>query len=144
MNRASLYNDIRNNCNITTDNGIHLEVGLPWQHVTMLRISLENYIIRTLESYYNREFESENFWVVYKDDILNLPFEVLPKEKKNTNLTKEKILWDQAHKKIVNGNMLLSKSPNIFLPDGWPTYYSSAKKCYVWDINKKKFLKWII
>lgn len=73
MNRANLYNDIRNNCNIITDNGIQLEVGLPWQHVTMLRISLENYIIRTLESYYNREFERENFLVVYKDDILNLP-----------------------------------------------------------------------
>ena len=90
----------------------------------------------------NLNFIAKKFNNIYfkLHDLLNLPFEVLPKEKKKTDFTKEKILWDQAQKKIVNGNMLLSKSPNVFLPDGWPTYYSSAKKCYVWDINNKKFL----
>ena len=73
MNRASLYDDIRDNCNINIDNGIQLEIDLNWQQISMLKLSVENYILKTLESYYGRKFERENFLITYKDDILNLP-----------------------------------------------------------------------
>ena len=35
--------------------------------------------------------------------------------------------------------MLLSKKPEMFLPDYWPTYFSKSKGCYVWDLNNKKY-----
>ena len=33
-------------------------------------------------------------------------------------------LWKRA-KTIIPGNMLLSKRPEMFLPEKWPTYFSS-------------------
>jgi glutamate-1-semialdehyde aminotransferase len=50
-----------------------------------------------------------------------------------------KILWKQAKKIIPGGNGLLSKRPERFLPDGWPTYFKKAKGVYVWDLNNKKY-----
>ena len=51
----------------------------------------------------------------------------------------EQKLWDRAKNIIPGGNMLLSKNPNLFLPEKWPTYYSKAKGCYVWGIDKKRY-----
>jgi glutamate-1-semialdehyde aminotransferase len=36
--------------------------------------------------------------------------------------------------------MLLSKRPEMFLPDQWPTYFSKAKGCSVWDLDGKEFI----
>ena len=71
--RKNIYDDVRNNCDVSIDNEIQLELPLTLQHVSMLKLSLENYVLKTLESYYERNFERENFLVEYKDDILNLP-----------------------------------------------------------------------
>lgn len=50
-------------------------------------------------------------------------------------------LYLKAKKLILGGNMLLSKRPEMTLPGSkWPNYYSAAKKHYVWDLNKKKYL----
>ena len=49
-------------------------------------------------------------------------------------------LWIKAKKIIPGGNMFLSKRPEMFLPNGWPTYYSKAKDCYIWDLDNKKYL----
>ena len=35
--------------------------------------------------------------------------------------------------------MLLSKRPDYFIPYKWPTYYSRAKGCNVWDLDGKKY-----
>jgi glutamate-1-semialdehyde 2,1-aminomutase len=48
-------------------------------------------------------------------------------------------LWRRAKKIIPGGNMLLSKRPEMFLPDYWPTYFSKAKGCMVWDLDGNKF-----
>ena len=48
-------------------------------------------------------------------------------------------LWKYANKIIPGGNGLLSKRPQRFSPDNWPTYYTKAKDIYIWDINGKKF-----
>ena len=50
-----------------------------------------------------------------------------------------KKLWTIANEHIANGNMLLSKRPDIYLADEWPTYYSKAKGCEIWDLKGKKF-----
>ena len=49
-------------------------------------------------------------------------------------------LWSQAKNLIPGGNMLLSKRPERFLPNQWPAYYSKANKCYIWDLNGRKYV----
>ena len=40
---------------------------------------------------------------------------------------------------IPGGNMLLSKRPEMFLPDYWPAYFSKTEGCYVWDLDGKRY-----
>ena len=35
---------------------------------------------------------------------------------------------------------MLSKRPEMFLPDYWPSYYSKAKGCEVWDLDGNKYI----
>lgn len=44
-------------------------------------------------------------------------------------------LYEQSKKIIPGGTQLLSKRPEMFLPDLWPAYYSRAKGCEVWDLD---------
>ena len=48
-------------------------------------------------------------------------------------------LWSRAKHIIPGGNMLLSKRPEMFLPDKWPSYFSKAKGCQVWDLDGNQF-----
>ena len=59
--------------------------------------------------------------------------------KKKYNL-KASNLWKRAKKLIPGGNMLLSKRPEMFLPDEWPTYFSKSKACYVWGLNNRRYI----
>ena len=61
--------------------------------------------------------------------------------KKNSivNNDKGQLLWDKASKIILNGNMLFSKKPELFLPNKWPPYFHKAKGCKIWDISGKKY-----
>ncbi|MBL0738852.1 aminotransferase class III-fold pyridoxal phosphate-dependent enzyme [Flavobacterium sp. GN10] len=49
-------------------------------------------------------------------------------------------LYKKAKSLIPGGTMLLSKRPEMFLPDHWPSYFSKAKGCKVWDLDGKEFL----
>ena len=49
-------------------------------------------------------------------------------------------LWEKAKRIIPGGNMLLSKRPEMFLPDQWPSYFSKAKGCLVWDMDGKEYI----
>ncbi len=44
-------------------------------------------------------------------------------------------LWKKASKLIPGGNMLISKRPQQFLPNNWPTYFLKSKKCFIWDLD---------
>ena len=44
-------------------------------------------------------------------------------------------LWKRAKNVIPGGNMLLSKRSEMYLPDQWPSYFSKAKGCTVWDLD---------
>jgi len=48
-------------------------------------------------------------------------------------------LWKRAKQIIPGGNMLLSKRPEMFLPDQWPAYYSKAQGCRVWDLDGREY-----
>ena len=49
-------------------------------------------------------------------------------------------LWKRAKQIVPGGNMLLSKRPEMFLPDQWPSYFSKAKGCEVWDLDGNKYI----
>jgi Glutamate-1-semialdehyde aminotransferase len=44
-------------------------------------------------------------------------------------------LYQKAKSIIPGGTQLLSKRPEMFLPDQWPVYYSRANGCEVWDLD---------
>jgi glutamate-1-semialdehyde 2,1-aminomutase len=49
-------------------------------------------------------------------------------------------LYEQAKKLIPGGTQLLSKRPELFLPQGWPVYYSRAKGCHIWDLDGRQYI----
>lgn len=49
-------------------------------------------------------------------------------------------LWKRAKEIIPGGNMLLSKRPEMFLPEQWPAYYSRAEGCKVWDLDDNEYI----
>ncbi len=48
-------------------------------------------------------------------------------------------LWKKAKKIIPGGGELRSKYAELFLPDGWPSYYVKAKGIKVWDLDENAF-----
>ncbi len=57
----------------------------------------------------------------------------------NPSLSSGAALWSRAKKIIPGGNQLLSKRPERFLPGLWPSYYSRAKGCEVWDLDNRHY-----
>lgn len=49
-------------------------------------------------------------------------------------------LWKTAKTVIPGGNMLLSKRPEMFLPEQWPAYFSKAAGCRVWDLDGREYV----
>ena len=49
-------------------------------------------------------------------------------------------LYKKAKKIIPGGNMLLSKRPEMHLPEKWPSYFLKAKGCKVWDLDGNQFI----
>ena len=49
-------------------------------------------------------------------------------------------LYKKAKTLIPGGTMLLSKRPEMFLPDNWPSYFSKAKGCKIWDLDGQELI----
>ena len=49
-------------------------------------------------------------------------------------------LYKKAKKLIPGGTMLLSKRPEMFLPENWPSYFSKSQGVEVWDLDGNKFI----
>ena len=49
-------------------------------------------------------------------------------------------LYKKAKKLIPGGTQLLSKRPELFLPEGWPAYYKKAKGVEVTDLDGNTFI----
>jgi len=56
------------------------------------------------------------------------------------NMTSGEKLWRRAKKVIPGGNMLLSKRTEQHLQKGWPSYFSRAKGCRVWDLDDNEYI----
>lgn len=55
-------------------------------------------------------------------------------------MTSGEKLWRRAKKVIPGGNMLLSKRTEMHLQKGWPSYFSRAKGCRVWDLDGNEYI----
>jgi glutamate-1-semialdehyde 2,1-aminomutase len=55
--------------------------------------------------------------------------------KKNTGQQ----LYVAAKTRIPGGTQLLSKRPEMFLPEQWPSYYSRAQGAFVWDLDGQRY-----
>jgi glutamate-1-semialdehyde 2,1-aminomutase len=49
-------------------------------------------------------------------------------------------LYRRARTLIPGGTQLLSKRPEMFLPEQWPAYYERAKGIEVWDLDGRRYL----
>lgn len=49
-------------------------------------------------------------------------------------------LYEKAKKRIPGGTQLLSKRPEMFLPEQWPSYYSRARGVQVWDLDGNQYV----
>ena len=64
----------------------------------------------------------------------------LTKRNEGAKSSKGQKLYKRAKKLIPGGTMLLSKRPEMFLPEQWPTYFSKTKGCKVWDLDGREFI----
>jgi len=48
-------------------------------------------------------------------------------------------LYREAKRLIPGGTQLLSKRPEMFAPDVWPSYYSRAKGSTIWDLDGNEY-----
>ena len=49
-------------------------------------------------------------------------------------------LYKKAKSRIPGGTQLLSKRPEMFLPEQWPSYYSKAKGIEIWALDGNKYI----
>jgi glutamate-1-semialdehyde 2,1-aminomutase len=59
---------------------------------------------------------------------------------KETRTPKGQALYAKARKLIPGGTQLLSKRPEMFLPDGWPSYYTKAAGAAIIDLDGNTFI----
>ena len=59
---------------------------------------------------------------------------------KEIKIGKGQKLYNHAKTVIPGGTQLLSKRPEMFLPDLWPAYYSKAKGCKIWDLDGNEYI----
>ncbi len=52
---------------------------------------------------------------------------------------KSQDLYVKAKSIIPGGTQLLSKRPEMFLPNLWPSYYKKSKGCEVWDLDNNHY-----
>jgi glutamate-1-semialdehyde 2,1-aminomutase len=50
------------------------------------------------------------------------------------------VLYRKAKTLLPGGTQLLSKRPEMFLPDGWPSYYSAASGVEVRDLDGRRYI----
>lgn len=53
--------------------------------------------------------------------------------------TKGTELYKKAKALIPGGTQLLSKRPEMLLPERWPSYYSKSKGCTIWDLDNNAY-----
>ena len=115
------------------------------KNLSFLRLTIDEKIdFEQIKQVYLK-FDKKKFFGI--DDIFKLYMQNKNLFKINSNIKRNEgstlptgqKLWKRAKNIIPGGNMLLSKRPEMFLPDKWPAYYTKAKGCYVWDLDNVRY-----
>ncbi len=75
------------------------------------------------------KFYSKNFKVITNRNLLG----------DDMTSTKTKKMWIKATKVIPEGNLMISKNPNLFGEKKWPSHFLKSKGCFIWDLDKIKY-----
>lgn len=57
-----------------------------------------------------------------------------------STLNQGQSMWARARRVIPGGNLLLSKRPEMFLPEQWPAYFSQSKGCHITDLDGNEYI----
>ncbi len=49
-------------------------------------------------------------------------------------------IYKRARQRIPGGTQLLSKRPEMYLPEQWPSYYSKAEGVVIWGLDGEKYI----
>lgn len=72
--RAAIYNEIRSNCDVTTDCGIYLDLKIEDEDCLQLKTAVNHYIMTTLKSFFKEKiFHYDDYLINHKEEILSLP-----------------------------------------------------------------------
>ncbi len=100
-------------------------------------LELIRYIVNHFNN--NSSFSFKDIVLLYESNPDIFSINSMFKRNEGAFLSSGQKLWSRAKRVIPGGNMLLSKRPEMFLPRKWPTYYSRAKNCHVWDLDDVKY-----
>ncbi len=98
--------------------------------------------VKKIFSYFkpNILFTWEEVLKLIKENPKDFPQNQQSFRNEGSNLSKGQKIWRRANKVIHSGNMLLSKNPDMFLPNKWPAYFHKSKGCNVWDLEGNKYI----
>ena len=100
--------------------------------------------LKDVRKIYNVFYPNINF--SFQDILMNkkakkIINDILKSKKKNSKkIFKGLDMWSRAKKIIPGGTMLLSKNPDRYLPNAWPTYFKIAKGCIITDLDNNRFI----
>jgi glutamate-1-semialdehyde 2,1-aminomutase len=89
------------------------------------------------ENFKNQDYFSYTDILLFLDNNYEKYIEI--KNKINKKRSGQE-LYNKAKKIIPGGTQLLSKRPEMFLPDNWPSYYSKVEGIEVTDLDGNKYI----
>ena len=115
------------------------------QDLSHIRLTVDEYedikvIRKLLKILGTNEYNWEDIVEVEKKNPNIFKFNRQYKRNEGAAISSGQKVWKRAKAVIPGGNMLLSKRPEIFLPDKWPTYYKKAKGCRIWDLDNRELI----
>ena len=122
-----------------------MNITCPIKKISKYRLSVDEeidlHLIRKIYEYFspNIHFDLKQIVNFAKKNKKLFSINSMIKPGEGSNLDKGQKLWKRASAIILGGNSLLSKNPNLFLPNKWPTYFSKSKGCKVWDLDNKSY-----
>ena len=95
--------------------------------------------LEDIRKIYNIFYPKINF--SFKDVLMHKETQKILKKNmaKKKKINRGLELWSRAKNIIPGGTMLLSKNPDRYLPNAWPTYFKTAKGCIITDLDNNKF-----
>ena len=103
---------------------------------TSILQKIKKYKIKEIQNL-KENFGIEEIYQLYKKRKRLFDMNKNIKRNEGGSLNKGQKIWRRAKSIIPGGNMLLSKRPEMYAPDQWPSYYKKAKGCSVWDMENK-------